>query len=162
MNIDARMLKGNSYLSDNYQKALLGPRFQTWSSPHTLWKRYPRTTKWTRPKPFQVGSRRFKVTGEWSGTRRSRKAYAHFYCKRRTHICLCVRQHPQQGHRHYACTRWQRRSVLFLLEMQTLTDRGVLCSYPCDKYSNTGLYDKLRTELCLFDTYQLCQYHSGR
>ena len=54
MNIDARMLKGNSYLSDNYQKALLGPRFQTWSSLHTLWKRYPRTTKWTRPRPLQV------------------------------------------------------------------------------------------------------------
>ena len=44
--------------------------------------------------------------------------------------------------------------------MQTPTDHGVLCSCPCDKYSYTGLHDKLRTELYLYDIYLLCQHHS--
>ena len=40
---------------------------------------------------------------EWSGSRRSRRASAHFYCIRRMHLYLCVRRHPQQGRASSLC-----------------------------------------------------------
>ena len=99
-----------------------------------LWKRYPWTMKWNDRSHDDLEKllRIFIVSDECIDTR--------------------VRHGipNKAGHRHYT---WRK--------MQILTDRGVLCC-PCDKYSYTGLHDKLCTELYLYDIYLLCQHHSGR
>ena len=79
---------------------------------------------------------RYPGTTKWNGrARRSRKASAHFFIVSDEYITSSVRVAiPNKvGRASSLCLDSVATEVSS--ETQTLTDRGVLCSCPCDKYS---------------------------
>ena len=90
---------------NNTQKTLLGQSFQTWSSLHTLWKRYPRTINGNFPRllisPWHLGlALRLLANG---GAYGNLENLAHFLFIRQLHCyttlgwgaCRILLLHPQ-------------------------------------------------------------------